>query len=69
MVRRPLQKPRNFLDPAPLISGRVMVPLPPRSYPVAAARTMMGVTTPTMIDNNSLHNFEALIDVPTTLRA
>jgi hypothetical protein len=69
MVRRPFQKPRNFLNPAPLISGRAAVPPPPRCYPVAAARAMEGVCTPTLIENNSLHNFENLIPVPATLRA
>jgi hypothetical protein len=40
MARRPLQRPRQFWNPAPLIQGRANVPAPPRSYPLSTAREM-----------------------------
>jgi len=69
MMRKPFQNQRHFLNPAPIINGRVAVPAPPRCYPLSTAREMQGVHIPTLISRNALYNFEAPIPTPTTLRA
>ena len=69
MARRPFQKPRQFWNPAPLINGRANVPAPPRCYSLSTAREMIGVNTPTMIENNHVYNFKSPIPVPNTPRA
>ena len=69
MVRRPFQKERHFLNPAPFINGRVAVPAPPRCYSLSTARQMAGVHIPTLVSQNAVYNFEAPIPTPTTLRA
>ena len=69
MARRPLQRPRQFWNPAPLINGRANVPAPARSYPLSSAREMEGVNTPTMIENNQVYNFKSPIPVSNPPRA
>ena len=69
MVRKPFQKERHFLNPAPFINRRVAVPAPPRCYSLSTAKEMEGVHILTLISQKALYKFEAPIPTPTTLRA